>query len=301
MPDAQPTNKQIANVLEQIADLLEAQDANLFRVRAYRNGAQTVREAQEPVAGLAQEGRQALQSLPGIGKGLAGVITEYVRTGRSSLLARLQGEVAPEDLFSQLPGIGDTLAERIATELDVDTLEELEEAAYDGRLQEVEGFGPKRIRSVRTSLGALLSRAVQRRIRRQTAGQKDDETAEDTQAQENRAPSAGTLLQVDAEYRRQAKAGELRKIAPKRFNPDQEAWLPILHTEKGEYSFTALYSNTARAHDLGKTHDWVVIYYERDGNEGQATIVTEQSGPLKGKRVVRGREQATRRYYEENG
>lgn len=298
---SEPTNERIADVLDQIADLLEAQDANPFRVRAYRNGAQTVREAGDPVAERAQEGSEALRSLPGIGKGLAGVITEIVHTGRSGLLARLQGEVAPEDLFAQLPGIGDVLAERIATELDVDTLEELEQAAYDGRLEQVEGFGRKRIRSVQTSLAAILSRAAQRRIQRGTseAGEGGDRSGTDTQHPDQERPQVDTLLEVDAKYRRRAEAGELRKIAPKRFNPDDKAWLPIMHAEKEGWTFTALYSNTARAHELDATHDWVVIYYERDGYESQATVVTEKSGPLRGKRVVRGRERASRRYYEQ--
>jgi hypothetical protein len=53
---------------------------------------------------------------------------------------------------------------------------------------------------------------------------------------------------------------------------------------------TALFSNTARAHALGRTHDWVVLFYERNGDEGQCTVVTETRGPLAGRRVVRGRE-----------
>lgn len=81
-----------------------------------------------------------------------------------------------------------------------------------------------------------------------------------------------------------------RTIAPRRFNPDKKAWLPILHTERGPWSFTALFSNTARAHQLGTTDDWVVIYFERDGREGQCTVVTERPGPRAGRRVVRGRE-----------
>ena len=58
-----------------------------------------------------------------------------------------------------------------------------------------------------------------------------------------------------------------------------------------------MYSNTARAHELGKTDDWVVIYYEQDGEEDQCTVVTETRGPLAGRRVVRGREQECREYY----
>jgi hypothetical protein len=104
-------------------------------------------------------------------------------------------------------------------------------------------------------------------------------------------PEAGLLLDVDREYREKAAAGLLRRIAPKRFNPSGEAWLPILHTVRGPWHFTALYSNTALAHQLGRTGDWVVIYFHRDARpEGRRTIVTETQGPARGCRVVRGRE-----------
>jgi hypothetical protein len=287
MPNSKPTNEEIARVLDRIADLLDMQEANPHRVRAYRNGASTVRGAQEPVADLALEGgRQALQELPGIGKGLSGVIETFVKRGRSDLLARLEGEVGPEGLFLQVPGIGEGLAHRIASQLDIQTLEELEQAAHDGRVEQVEGIGPKRAESIRVGLAGLLSGAARRRLVRGSQGET-----------ERRAPGVEALLDVDAEYRRRAEAGELKTIAPKRFNPEGEAWLPVLHTERGEWNFTALYSNTARAHELGKTHDWVVIYYDHDGTEDQATVVTQGSGPLEGKRIVRGREPECRRYY----
>jgi hypothetical protein len=104
------------------------------------------------------------------------------------------------------------------------------------------------------------------------------------------------LLDVDREYRQNSAAGKLPKIAPKRFNPRNLAWLPILHTDRGSWHFTALYSNTARAHELGRTDDWVVVYfYAGDHQEGQNTIVTETHGPMQGERVVRGREAECRR------
>jgi putative hydrolase len=110
------------------------------------------------------------------------------------------------------------------------------------------------------------------------------------------------LLAVDAEYRDKAAAGALPTIAPRRFNPDGSAWLPILHTERGGWHFTALYSNTARAHELGRTGDWVVLYFYDDHHqEGQHTVVTETRGPLAGRRVVRGREGECREYYYGRG
>jgi putative hydrolase len=102
-------------------------------------------------------------------------------------------------------------------------------------------------------------------------------------------PSIAVLLDVDREYRERAAAGTLTTIAPRRFNPSGAAWLPVLHTERDGWHFTALFSNTALAHQLHRTHDWVVLYFYDDQHvEGQHTVVTETHGTLAGKRVVRG-------------
>jgi putative hydrolase len=63
-----------------------------------------------------------------------------------------------------------------------------------------------------------------------------------------------------------------------------------MHTTRGPRHYTALFSNTAQAHRLGRTHDWVVIYGDGDREEHQATVVTARTGLLAGRRVVRGRE-----------
>lgn len=285
-----PSNQEIADVLEYIADLLESQDANPHRVRAYRDGANRARDLDRSLARMVMSGDgKSLQELPDIGEGLARVITRYVENGRSNVLDRLQGEVSPRVLFSQLPGIGPHLAERIIDQLEVDTLEELEQAAHDGRLAEVDGFGPKRIQSLRVSLAGLLSRSAQRKVRQRTG---------ETQHEKPQRPDIASLLDVDLEYRNKARAGKLRKIAPRRFNPNNEAWLPILHTSRNAWDFSVLFSNTARAHELGKTHDWVVIFYEQDSQEGQATVITATHGKLQGKRIVRGRETECERFYQ---
>jgi putative hydrolase len=118
------------------------------------------------------------------------------------------------------------------------------------------------------------------------------------QAGAEHAPAVGTLLAVDREYRHDAEAGRLPTIAPRRFNPSGEAWLPVLHTQRDGWHFTALYSNTAQAHQLGRTRDWVVLYFYDDQHaEGQHTVVTETHGPLAGRRVVRGREAECRAHY----
>ncbi len=285
----QVRNAEIARLLERIADLLEQQEANPFRVRAYREAAERVRETDGSLADLVREGDgDKLQELEGIGTGLAGVITEIVHQGRSSMLERLQAEVKPERVFEQIPGIGEALAESIVEHLEVTTLASLEQAAHDGRLAEVPGFGEERVRNVQVSLAGLLSGAAQRRARR----------VETNEAADPPEPDVGLLLEIDHQYREQAEAGRLRKIAPKRFNPQGNAWLPIMELEREGWQFTVLYSNTARAHELDKTDDWVVIYYRRNGEENQVTVVTETRGPLEGLRVVRGRETACRRYYD---
>ena len=112
------------------------------------------------------------------------------------------------------------------------------------------------------------------------------------------APGVGVLLSVDREYREKARAGRLPKIAPRRLNPEGKAWLPVLHTRFGPWHFTALFSNTERAHELHRVYDWVVIFHsDPDGSEGQVTVVTERHGALTGERVVRGREPECARYY----
>jgi hypothetical protein len=288
-------NGDIADALDRVSDLLEAQDANPFRVRAYRAGARTARHSSRPLTEILEcEGLSGLEKLPAIGSSIAALISELVHTGRLGLLDRLEGQVSPEDLFSTVPGIGDELADRIHRELGIETLEELELAAHDGRLERVAGFGERRVRGVRDALAGILARAARRRGRRlHWLASRAEERGAIEHAEQ---PRIATLLAVDTEYRRRAEAGELRTIAPRRFNPERRSWLPILHGERDGWSFSALYSNTARAHELGATRDWVVIYYERDGAEGQCTVVTERTGPLRGRRVVRGREsECTRR------
>ena len=79
-------------------------------------------------------------------------------------------------------------------------------------------------------------------------------------------------------------------------DPDQTV-RAILHTERGQRHYTALFSNTPRAHRLGRTDDWVILYCEGGDGERQYTVVTAPSGPLRGRRVVRGREAACTEHY----
>jgi hypothetical protein len=106
------------------------------------------------------------------------------------------------------------------------------------------------------------------------------------------------LLDVDREYREAAQADRLQRIAPHRFNPTGEAWLPILHTQRRTRHYSAMFSNTALAHRLKKTQDWVLLYYDDDHGERQCTVITGHQTPFSGNRIVRGREEDCAAYYQ---
>ena len=276
-------NSEISERLNEIADLLQEQNANPFRVNAYRRAATTIDSLKQPVTEIIEaQGFSGLTALPGIGEGIARSVYEYVAMGRMSRLESLRAGHDPVLLFEKLPGVGPKLAHQIIEPLRIDTLEALEIAAHNGRLEKVPGFSQKKVSVIQTWLNQVL-------------GSRRPSVIEQHRVSE---PPVTILLQIDRQYRDQADAGELPKIAPKRFNPKGEAWLPIMHKTSGEWHFTALYSNTARAHQLGQTKDWVVIYfYDKEHHEGQHTVVTETRGTLIGKRVVRGREHECQDHY----
>ena len=200
---ARSFNAQCADRLREAADLLEAQRANPFRVAAYRKAAATVLDLPEDVAAIAaRDGLPGLEALPSIGRGIAAALLEMTRTGRWIQLERLRGNADPVQLLTAVPGLGHRLAERIHEELHVDTLEALELAAHDGRLESVPGVGPRRAAAIRASLQAMLSRS-RPRLAMRSAGAAHE-------------PDVATLLAVDREYRHDADAGHLPTIAPRR-------------------------------------------------------------------------------------
>lgn len=262
-------NEDLHGKMERIAELLEAQHAAPFRINAYHRAAATVADLPDSISERFVEGGVvALEQLPAIGKSLASLIREYVRTGRISLLERLEGAVTTEEVLASVPGLGPVLAQRVHEVLGIETLEELECACADGRLEKLRGLGARRREAIAASLASKLSRRP---------------TGHD------RRPSVGALLSVDAEYRKAAADDELPRIAPRRLNPEGKAWLPILHTSREGWEMTALYSNTPRAHQLGRTTDWLVIHSEKNGERDQCTVVTERC-PGGTRRTIRGRE-----------
>jgi hypothetical protein len=274
-------NTEIACRLEEVAGLLTEQEAHLYRVQAYRHAANILRRLDRPVTEiLQQEGPAGLRRLPGIGANLTRTICELVLTGKLRILAQLRGAADPVSLLASVPGIGPALADRLHHELGIATLEELEVAAHDGRLTTLAGVGEKKLAGIRDSLATRLGH-VRKPLWLVAAEE----------------PPVAELLDVDREYRDKAAAGQLRSIAPRRGNPSGEAWLPILHTQRGERHYTAVFATTSRAHRLGKAHDWVVLYYDGGQEERQCTVLTSQQGPLSGKRIVSSREGECVSYY----
>lgn len=230
-------NAAIAGKLDEVAALLDEQGANPFRVRAYRRGANALRRLGEPASHILDaEGLDGLERLPGIGITLARTIRDIVRFGYSPMLARMRGDLDPLRLLGTVPGIGKRLAGRLHDELGLDTLEDLEAAAGDGRLETLAGFGPKRLAGIRAVLAQRLGR-----VRRPRS--------------EERPPSVAELLDVDREYPRKgrgrsAAAHCAQTIQPRRpalvAGAAHGAWRAALHG--------ALLEHRARApagHDAG--------------------------------------------------
>src|SRR5947208_3573533 len=136
-------NPEIAQIFDEVADLLEIQGANTFRVRAYRNAARVVRDHPEPLADLGQDPSR-FENLPGIGKDLAGKIRTIVETGDLPLRNELHAQVPPglRELLN-ISGLGPKRAQILHRELGIRTIEDLRQAVVAQRVREIKGFGAK--------------------------------------------------------------------------------------------------------------------------------------------------------------
>lgn len=152
-------NADIAAIFEEIADLLEIQGANPFRIRAYRNAARTLGELSQDVRMLVGKGDD-LKRLPGIGDDLSAKIREIVATGRCSLLERLRTELPPAVTeLLKIPGIGPKRVKALYHDLEVQTVEQLYRAARDGRIRALPGFGEKTELNILQAVEAHVSQA----------------------------------------------------------------------------------------------------------------------------------------------
>lgn len=153
-------NIDYARIFEEIADLLEIQDANPFRVRAYRNAARTLETLPHSIETLLADGEKDLEELPGIGKDLAGKIREIHDTGELAMLADLREDV-PASLADvmRIPGLGPKRAQQLWKELEVTSIAELEEAARSGGVAELSGFGEKTQQNILKGIDEFKARA----------------------------------------------------------------------------------------------------------------------------------------------
>ncbi|MBW3624716.1 MAG: hypothetical protein KY468_15030, partial [Armatimonadetes bacterium] len=150
-------NADIADMFEEIADLLEVKGEQSFRVQAYRRAARSVEESATPAEVLMREHR--LEELPNIGEALAAKISEAVMTGQMSFLEDLRKEVPREaHRLMEIPGIGSRTAGRLVRELGVRSIDELEEAAASGRLKQLSGMGEKTVQKILASIQRYKSR-----------------------------------------------------------------------------------------------------------------------------------------------
>jgi len=147
------TNADIAAAFEQVADLLEYQGENVFRVRAYRNAARTIDGLVESLASVRADHDRSLTDLEGIGTDLAGKIGTLLDTGRLPLLETLEHQV-PGVVFDlmRVPGLGPKKVKALVDALGIDSLAALEDACRDGQVRDIKGFGPKTKASILENL-----------------------------------------------------------------------------------------------------------------------------------------------------
>lgn len=162
-------NTDIARIFEQIADLLEIENDNPFRIRAYRNAARTLRNLGQDAADMLAGGKD-LTRLPGIGKDLAAKIEEIVSTGRCRTLEKLHQRTSPglTELL-RIPGLGPRRVGALYHELDIHTPEQLYRAAKDSRIRSLPGFGEKTEQRILANIESHIQE--DRRIKLATAAQ----------------------------------------------------------------------------------------------------------------------------------
>lgn len=156
-------NTEIADIFDRLADLLDIEGENRYRVRAYRNAARVVRDHSQSMAHLLEEGKD-LSELPGIGEDLAEKIKTIVETGTLPLLEEVE-ERHPESLseLMKLPDLGPKRIKALHKELGIKTLEDLEKAANEGKIRELDGFGKKTEQKIKKAIAGR--RGEEQRVR----------------------------------------------------------------------------------------------------------------------------------------
>jgi DNA polymerase (family 10) len=157
------TNSQVADVFDEIADLLEFQNANPFRVRAYRNAARTIRDLTEPVSGIVDDPQRDLTEIEGIGEDLAQKIATLCQTGQlpqhQELLQKIPHSVLA---LMRIPGLGPKKAAALHRELGVQSLDDVKKACEEGRVRALKGFGAKTEKTILE--GLTIASAAEERL-----------------------------------------------------------------------------------------------------------------------------------------
>ncbi|MBN2552845.1 MAG: DNA polymerase/3'-5' exonuclease PolX [Spirochaetales bacterium] len=158
-------NRDVAEIFNEIADLLDIEGKNQFRIRSYRNAARTLSDLSGNVSEMVDRGED-LSELPGIGEDLAAKIREIVETGSLEQLEKLRKRTSPQlrDLMS-IGSLGPKRVKQLHEELGIESAENLEEAARAGRIREIKGFGEKIEQSILRDVGKVKEGAGERRFR----------------------------------------------------------------------------------------------------------------------------------------
>ncbi len=156
-------NAEIAAALDEIADLLEFEGANQFRVRAYRNASRVIHDLAEPAERIVADANRSLTELSGVGAELAEKIATLVRTGSIPALVELRAKV-PESVLAllRIPGLGPKKAAVLFKELSIATLDQLRAACEAHRVRELKGFGAKTEETILAGIGLAASPEAQR-------------------------------------------------------------------------------------------------------------------------------------------
>lgn len=156
------SNAEVADTLAQMADMLQILDANRFRIIAFQNAAEAVRELGQPIQALHAEGK--LREIPGVGAGIAGLISELLDRGIVQEIEELRAQVPPGVVeMMKVPDMGPKKARRLWQELEITSVEELKAAAQAGKLRSLKGFGEKSEQKILKGVELLQRRGDSRK------------------------------------------------------------------------------------------------------------------------------------------
>ncbi|MEW5803053.1 MAG: DNA polymerase/3'-5' exonuclease PolX [bacterium] len=252
-------NADIAAVLSKVADLLEIEGANVFRVRAYRNAARTIASLPFSVADILAE-HHDLPKLPGIGRDLEGKIKEIVATGTLSQLAEIERSLPPDlSLLMKIPSLGPKRVQAIHKELHISSLDELEKAAREGKIRSLTGFGPK----TESKILEEIEEKKEKKMRIKLA--EAEEVARSLVDYLQRIEGIGDVVVSGSYRRRMETVGDLDILATVR---------PGLHYESPVMQKFIEYEDVAKVVSKGETRTTVLL---RSGLQVDLRVVAKKS------------------------